>query len=456
MTLLNAVVFPLFTSYLSEKPQSEGIDEGTKKDTPKEPVQPERDANGSGPKETPDVPPPADKPTEEPGATAPPEIPTTVFTPVEFFYSEPYKEFITATARQVAIGIVQQYEEERKAAESKKPESDSGASGDVVRRKTYLPPPAPPLPESAPGLLNPYAVSAMNLHTINAAQQSLIESLRHEVTVLREEVKHLRATESTGETNVQQMKEVLKDSMREILDRSCTEPPPKRTSSFAVPDEPARDVRPSASGTSNAPIFVDATNVPLGQKRASEDSLGAPDSKKPKDDGTVIKRESDSDTEMTAEELKEMKSPKSKKKHNSGSSTTGAPLKTSPALQPVDEAAVKQLSLAAAEKQQVIKKAQDFLVVKRKTNQMVTMLSNLGKLGRVSIANAAKKPDITSNNFFTVLHRELPELASDPDDLRQRFLDFMTQHGTSFIKVLNHFSNASLIYFFIAGFIRLL
>lgn len=142
------MVFPLFLPFiLSDNTRSD--EEKKKTEEPK--------ANENGEKEdakdlptAPTVTTPLEPPPPPP-PTAPVEPPTTVFTPVEFFYSDPYKEFITATARQVAIGVLKQYEEDRSEAgkQTDKPAAEPSGDG-VACRKTYLPPPPPPPgPETA-------------------------------------------------------------------------------------------------------------------------------------------------------------------------------------------------------------------------------------------------------------------------------------------------------------------
>lgn len=341
--------------------------------------------------------------------------------------------------------------------------------------------------------LNPFAVSALNLHTINSAQTTLIQSLRHQNEVLQDTLRRSEARmgESCKNCNgddIKPLRQVVLEVLRDVLQEVRGDFTPKRRTRISAPRTEVEDMD----------IFVDAPEV--GKKRGptedeqevvpdskrqktdegdgeerkknpmeapppadTEESKGKADSPKDKDtnatkekpddndgkkdttekmqgngkkdvpeekDNNPVKKDADSDVELSAEALADLGKPAKKKVTITLHLPTPKPLKD---LRGSDEDAIASLAALGSEKEKLIKAAEIFMDMKRESGEAAELLKKLKGLGRTVLGAPNRIPN--PNSFFAAIVKECPEAAVDGPKLRLLLIDFMTTYSSRFIKV---------------------
>lgn len=154
--------------------------------------------------------------------------------------------------------------------------------------------------------LNPFAVSALNLHTINSAQGTLIESLRHQNEVLRDSLKRSEdrlseARNKSQEDESRPLREIVLETVRDVLSEFTEKTSPRRRTRLLPP--PVHKER-------DTEVFMDIADEPAPTKTNKrpagddEDKSIKPDTKRMKngEDGLETQQAEASTSESTPQD----------------------------------------------------------------------------------------------------------------------------------------------------------
>lgn len=327
--------------------------------------------------------------------------------------------------------------------------------------------------------LGPYTVSALNLHAMSSMQVTLIQSLRNQVEILRQELKTVaqqQGSEGAGPIDARQIKQLMREAFQSMRDHNTDmvdEAPEGRAAPPADIDMDAHEKPGDLSFT----MKYSGTGLGTGSKRETpaddqaatkdlppkkrprtEDSdKTKPEAQKAKDQNMEKKQQeeqqklekqkeaaakkADSDTELDSEELRLLK-----KSHDDDEAehVPKSPHKALKFLKATDEEIIQELANQANDMRDKIAKANDFLELKSPTSRPELLVQNLTKIGRISVGKPKKQ--ITPNSLFACIVKEFPDIAKDGTELRQNLVDHMSSFSLAFVRVSSIFCNFILLH----------